>query len=391
MTRPAVLCVDDEPNLLRGLTLHMRRHFEVTTTTEPKDALQKLTEAPSQFAVVVSDLRMPGMDGVTLLRHASEVAPDTSRVLLTGHADLNAMKDGINEAHIYHFLTKPCPPGRLLGTLRTACEHHRLVRAERELLEDTLRGCVQTLTSVLSVAQPTAFGKAQRAQALVRELATATGQPTSWLVEVAAMLSQLGAIALPRGTTARLHAGEPLDEREKLMVARLPKVVDQLVAPIPRLEEVREILALVSRRFDRHDSLPWGARALRIALDFDELESQGVEEDLALQTMRSRTGVHDPKLLARFAELRGGDERRLTVQEIGLWQVAVGMRFLVDVRLANGSLLIARGHVATPGIIERIRNLPSEISQLDVKVSFDPELEPLTRDDQPDEASALPT
>lgn len=388
MSRPAVLCVDDEPNLLRGLTLHLRRHFEVTTTTDPEEALRWLTETPSRFAVVLSDLRMPGMDGVTLLTEAAEVAPDTSRVLLTGHADVGSMMEGINQAHVYHFLTKPCPPGRLLGTLRAAAEQHRLVNAERELLEDTLRGCVQTLTSVLSLAQPAAFGRAQRAQALVREMAEAAGQRTSWPVEVAAMLSQLGAIALPPATAARVSGGEPLDDRERQMVARLPKVVDDLVAPIPRLEPVREILALAGRRFDRHDSLPWGARALRIALDFDELESQGVDEDIALQTMRSRAGAYDPALLQRFAERRGGDAPQVTVQEMGLWQVAAGMRFLVDVRLPNGSLFIARGHVATPGVVERVKNLPSEVSQLEVKVSFDPAT---VTADQPAEDTARPT
>lgn len=379
MSRPAVLCVDDEPNLLKGLQLHLRRHFEVSTTSDPADALRRLEQAEGGFAVLISDLRMPGIDGIELLRRAARIAPDTARLLLTGYADLRTAIEVINEARILRFLTKPCPPARLLDAVRAGAEHYRLLRAERELLEDTLRGSLETLTNVLAMAQPLAFGRAQRLEAHVRALGAASGETPRWPAECAALLSQLGAVALPASTLERLHTATPLDEREQEMVARLPRVVDDLLEPIPRLEPVREILALVHRRYETHRSLPWGARALRIASDYDELECGGLDVELAIETLRSRSGTYDPELLERFAQLQGsGAGGGAQVLELELWQVAEGMRFVQEVKLPNGARLIARGHVASAGLIERIRNLAEEVAGLNVRVVVE---EPPTRPD----------
>ncbi|MGC4086448.1 MAG: response regulator [Polyangiaceae bacterium] len=107
---PRILCVDDEPRVLEGLERTLFDHFEVMTLSKPEQALELLERGDESFAVVVSDMRMPGIDGATLLAHARRLAPDTTRVLLTGHADMEAAVAAINQGHIYRFLCKPCPP-----------------------------------------------------------------------------------------------------------------------------------------------------------------------------------------------------------------------------------------------------------------------------------------
>ena len=131
--RPRILCVDDEPGVLDGLTRRLRRHFTVRTAPGAAEALDVL-EREEPFAVVVSDMRMPGMDGAAFLAVVRARWPDTVRILLTGHADLDSAISAVNDGQIFRFLSKPCPLETLLNALEAATEQHALVRAQRAAL-----------------------------------------------------------------------------------------------------------------------------------------------------------------------------------------------------------------------------------------------------------------
>src|SRR6478752_5272887 len=108
-SRPRVLCVDDEPNVLEGLALHLHRRYEVTRATSGAAGLEALAKDPA-IAVVVSDMRMPGMDGAQFLSRVRATKTDVVRLLLTGHADMTSAIAAVNDGQIFRFLTKPCPP-----------------------------------------------------------------------------------------------------------------------------------------------------------------------------------------------------------------------------------------------------------------------------------------
>jgi C4-dicarboxylate-specific signal transduction histidine kinase len=146
--RPKILFVDDEPSILEGLAIHVRRKFQVSTATSGTEGLQKLKrEGP--FSIVVSDMRMPEMDGSAFLRQVRLTAPDTIRMLLTGYADLESAMNAVNEGYIFRFLTKPCDPKPLHKALDAALEQRRLVSADKILLEDK----VQQITAQLLHAE----------------------------------------------------------------------------------------------------------------------------------------------------------------------------------------------------------------------------------------------
>ncbi|MCG8587939.1 MAG: response regulator, partial [Proteobacteria bacterium] len=176
---PKVLCVDDERRVLEGIRRHLRKEFDLTLAPGAEKGLDAVRDQ-GPFEVVISDLQMPGMDGIEMLSRMQELAPLTVRVLLTGNANVDSAVSAVNEGNIFRFLTKPCPAEKLSKTVHAAIEQHRLLTAEKVLLEQTLHGSVQMLTDVLAMADPAAFGRATRLKQLAGDLSDALGLDARW-------------------------------------------------------------------------------------------------------------------------------------------------------------------------------------------------------------------
>lgn len=375
--RPRVLCVDDEPNVLEGLRLHLERPYRLSTAASGFEALDML-ERDGPYAIVVSDMRMPKMDGAAFLGQVRQRFPDTVRLLLTGHTDLDAAISAVNEGQIFRFLTKPCPPAQVLGALRAASDQYRLVTAERILLEMTLHGCVKALSDVLALTHPLAFGRSIRMRQSVADLAGQLGMNERWQVEVAAMLSQLGCVTLPVETVEKLHYGHDLTAEEQKQVNQLPLVAERLIGQIPRLETVRAILvrsgdaksAASPKEGVDEELVRKGAQMLRVASDYDTLESRGLTSSMALNTMRGRGDRYDATVLAAFAKLRGSVNEEQKILTVPLRSLEVGMVLVEDVRLQNGLMLAARGYEVTPQFVERARNWQAGAANKSVRVTI---------------------
>jgi response regulator RpfG family c-di-GMP phosphodiesterase len=378
MTQPGrarILIVDDEEAILEGLQRHLQALFDLTLVSDQQEAL-KLVVSQGPYAVAVSDLRMPGMDGVALLCSIRSLAPDTVRVLLTGFGDMEAAIAAVNEGNIFRFLSKPCPSKTLIRALEDSVEQHHLVTAQRVLLEQTLRASLKTLSDILAIVNPVAFGRVLRTRKLISELAASDPVATPWQSEIAAMLAPIGWVTLPGETASKLNQGRALTASEQAIVDKLPAVTDQLVGDIPRLEYVREILKYQDKHFDGQgpppnptsgEGIPWGSRALKAASDFDLLESQGYSAESAIETMRARMGWYDPALLEAISRLRIHPSREARILQIPLSAVRPGMVFTEDVKSRFGLVLIARGQEATPGLVERVKNLAMD-SEVDDSV-----------------------
>jgi response regulator RpfG family c-di-GMP phosphodiesterase len=359
---PRILCVDDDANVLEGLRRALRGTCTVVTAVGARAALAIL-EQDVDFAVVIADLRMPDLDGVVLLNQVRDGAPDIVRVLLTGYADAGAAMRAVNDGQVFRFLSKPCATPQLRATVTAAIAQHRLMASERVLLEQTLRGSVDMLTDVLSIAQPAAFGRAGRLKRYVSDTATALGVRDKWIIELAAQFSQLGCLSLSHELVEKIYHAEPLTAEEQQQANRLPEIAERLVAHIPRLEPVREILRHQHTRWDgensptpsiRGDAIPLGARLLSVALDFDRLEAQGMERALALDTLTGRTGWYDPTVLSAFTEVMG-TRTGANVREMRLSEVTPGMIFVNDV-FEDELLLVARGQEVTESLVGRVQH-----------------------------------
>lgn len=359
----SVLLVDDEVAILDGLRRQLRKRFTVYTATGGAEALELLKSEP--VAVVVSDMRMPQMDGATFLAHVRSLYPDVVRILLTGQADTQAAIAAVNEGQIYRFLTKPCPPEVLVDEIGSAAELNRLLTAEKELLGTTLRRTVEALMETLSLAQPAAFGRAVRITRTVTELAEALGIEEPWELEVTAMLSHLGAITLPSNVLEKLDTGRPLNEEEAEMADRVPEVSRKLVSAIPRLEGVADAIGWHRLRYDGQGSglgaprgadLPLAARVLRVAVDFELGTTQRPSVQHTLTAMSGDLGAYDPRVLEALVGLHGAEELPGEPREIDVEDLEPDMVIFDDVLTTDGVMLISRGTVATDPLILRLEN-----------------------------------
>jgi DNA-binding NarL/FixJ family response regulator len=129
-----ILFVDDEPSALEGFTRVLHGKFDVRTAISGGEGLVKI-QRDGPFAVVISDMRMPGMSGADFLAEVRQIAPHTVRMLLTGHADMHSAIDAVNRGNILHFLTKPCPRDVLVAAISSGLDQYHLAMEEKSLVQ----------------------------------------------------------------------------------------------------------------------------------------------------------------------------------------------------------------------------------------------------------------
>ncbi|MBN1510940.1 MAG: response regulator [Phycisphaerae bacterium] len=358
-----VLCVDDEPKVLSAFQRQLYGQFDITTAAGSAEGLEAI-RSNGPFAVVVSDLRMPGMDGIQFLREVRKQAPDSVRIMLTGFADMQRTIEAVNEGNIFRFLTKPCEPDALAKALHAGVSQYRLVVAERELLENTLRGAIKILADVLSLTNPVAFGHASRVQRFVSKLCKHMQVERSWQIEIAAMLSQIGCVTVPPATLEKAHRGGKLLAQEMQMIEAHPMVAVELIRNIPRLEEVARIVAYQKKGFDgsglprddmRGADIPLGARLLRAVADHDTLKASGCTDLGALMELRRRSGKYDPDVLRALEAVLDSVDPFETC-EMPLRDVPQHAVLAEDVRTPDGRLLISKGQEVTASVLRLLRN-----------------------------------
>lgn len=362
--KPRVLCVDDEENILKAIKRSLRKKFDIHTATSGKQGLEIL-QSEGPFQVVVSDMKMPEMNGAVFLGHARKQSPQTVRLLLTGFAELETVVAAINQGHIFRFMTKPCSAGDLLAAIEAAVVQYDLQMTEKVLLEQTLKGSITALIEVLSLASPEAFGRATRICNLVTGLADKMEMGNVWQTEMAAMLSQIGTVILPATTVGKVYRGEKLSEQEEAMVARIPEINNDVLGNIPRLDPVLEIFEYLTKNYDgsglpknkiAEEEIPVGARLLRVAMRTEELQNLGYAPSRILDDMRAHVGVYDPEILAKVEEVVDMSGNDTSIRGVTLMELRTGMLLKEEVKAANGLLLVASGQEVTVSLLERIQN-----------------------------------
>ena len=360
-----ILCVDDEQNVLDALVRVLFDDYDVDIATGGPQALELM--ANNDYAVIISDMRMPEMNGAQFLAQARKIAPNTTRMLLTGHSDIESAMMAINEGNIFRFLIKPCPEDKLIGHINDAVRMHRLVQMEKELLNKTLMGTVNVLTEILSIVAPEAFSRSNHIKALVSHICKETSQEDAWQYEIAALLSQVGCIVLPPQVMEKAFSNLPLSNDEKTMMASTPLSGSKLIAAIPRLEKVSTIIKYQNMTAEQGlGKLPHviatGVRMLRIAINVDRLcAREQISITKAVKTLRQ--ALTDPKEITLTDALLSFDkgDSKSAIKALHIKELDAGMVLDEDVTANNGGLVLRKGQQLTTPLIERLLNFASRV------------------------------
>jgi response regulator RpfG family c-di-GMP phosphodiesterase len=363
-----ILFVDDEANILAAFKRQLRNRFLVETAQSGQEGLS-LIAGSEPFAIIMADFRMPGMDGIQFLTRVKDLSPDSVRMMLTGHADLTTSINAINEGHIFRFLTKPCPPETLILAIESGIEQHRLITAERELLEKTLSNSVRLLTELLSLANPLAFSQALRVRRIVKQITYNMKLIDSWQYELAAMLSQTGCVTLPSEILEKVNSGEPLLKSEKALFASHPQIGARLLENIPRLESIAQMVRDQQKPFSQYNAqnnsanqrkIYLGPQILKVALDYSSLIHSGLTHTESLRKMAENAEDYNPEVIKALGdhEIR---KEAATIKSIDVNSVEIGMIVDQDVLTKDGKLVMTKDQEVTLLILERLRQLSQEV------------------------------
>ena len=343
-----VLCVDDEPAILSALKRALRApDIAVITATSGTQALELMAELPVDL--VISDMRMPGMDGAQLLERACREWPDAVRILLTGHSDTAATIQAVNRGRIFRYLQKPWDQGELVESVREGLELHQRLKDEARLLsmgavqEQQLRQLneelrqlqeqnaadrrssdaarqrrylqsVKVLTNLLEVRCSALFGHGRRVAALARDLAKGMSLSSEETLDifVAGLLHDVGLIGVSDELLVRLDGSGT--SAEDALYRDHPALSARALAA---MEDMLPVVRLVEAHHERFDGtgFPLGAAGDAIPLGARILAFADVVDDLA----QGRTGFApcDPAALA--ARVRAESGRRFDPAVVDAW------------------------------------------------------------------------
>ena len=398
-----VLCVDDGPSILSALRRVLRAEgCRLLIAQGGVEALAIL--ATEAVDVVVSDMRMPGMDGAQLLAQVREQWPGTARILLTGYADMDATIAAINNGQIYRYIHKPWDEHELRLTVRQAAERQQLERERLRLQELTqqqnqalqelnvaLEARVAERTAELSVANErlkrnyltvirtfsgllelrggVLAGHGKRVGDLARRMGVALELPTEQIQDlfVAGLLHDLGFTAIPENvlTIAQMLLGPA----EMNAYRRHPVLAAQALMA---LEDMQGVIPIVRGHHERFDGkgfpdrlmgtdIPLGARILAVVDHYDDLlhghiTGKPLKPDQAKSLLQKGAGEQfDPDLLALLLRLTDEQPTQYPLKEVAARELKPGMVIGRDLKTAENVVLLAVGQVLSAGLIQRIQ------------------------------------
>lgn len=308
-TKHTLLLVDDVPANIDVLCGIFGQDYRLKVATTGEKAL-KIAYSPGPPDLVLLDIVMPGMDGYEVCRRLKSTGPTAKIpvIFVTSQDDIEDEAKGF-EVGAVDYVKKPVNPLIARARVRTHLDLKDSRNHLEELLSGTLIGTVKVLTDIMAGLSPEIGGIASRLRRYVREVGAKLELPDVWRFELAALFSHVGCAAMPRHIWAKIHRGEPLAPDERKQFASYPAAGRDLVAKIPRLQDVAEMIGRqgggpVPSGGHPHewDTVTLGSEMLRLVTDFDRLVSTGASPDSALKKMRDNKDAYPAALLSALCE-----------------------------------------------------------------------------------------
>lgn len=352
--RLRLLFVDDERLIRAAYARQLRDGFEVLTAQNGAEALAMVAGGPP-FAVVFSDLAMPGFDGLSVLARVRELMPSTLRVLFSGKVELREMVRAVNEIGLFRLLLKPCPKEKLWECLNAAAAHHASTSARSQGESDV----VALAHGVVTRLNPALHARLTRLQRYIRHMSVSLDLPDAPFYEIVAAVSCLGLVTLDRQALTRFSLDRPTDAQERQSFATLWQAGVDLLQEVPGLRLSGEIVGASTGPVDKAlasrgegPSAMLGAQLLKAAVQIDAAVMRGSTRDEALEALR-RQGDVPLRLLDAMTDLAVMAPTS-TVQERAVANLEVGMVLEEHVRSTTGLKLAPAGQPITAALLQLI-------------------------------------
>ena len=345
MLNQSLLIVDDEPKIISSLKRLLRhKNYSIYSANSAKAGLEFLKE--NNIGLVISDLMMPEMDGITFLETVRQIKPDVVRILLTGHGTLENAMDSINRSQVFGYLTKPWLPEIMSGTIEGAFQHYNLLLENKRLqkltekqnkqlnivnenlenlvhertleLEEAVREGVVMLALAAEAKDDDTGEHIHRIQRSTRDICAALGMFSKESEQIAffSIMHDVGKIHIPDSI---LQKPGPLTVEEWVVMQTHCIAGGKILGDKPFYQTAREIARSHHERWDgngypdglKEDSIPLPARIVTLADVFDALTherpyKQAWPLEDALAEMEILSGkVFDPEILKVFFRIQG--------------------------------------------------------------------------------------
>lgn len=350
-----VLFVDDDKNILSSFKRTLQKKYNVHTANSPEEGLEMLKNPSIQFSVIVSDFKMPNMNGVEFLSKAAALRKNTVRILLTGYADLETAMKAVNEGNIYKFLTKPIDSNTIVHILDSAIELYRLTMAEKELIKGTLQGSMKMLTDIMALVSPETFGETERLKQKVSKIVKLLKIKNGWQIEIASLLCELGFIAIPPDIIKKVNSGNELTDKEKDIYKDHTLISSKLIKNIPRLNNVAELIEAYEYSPKEKSAAPLGSRIIRIVRDFNRKLNMGEKKSKIIHMMRQMKDIYDENLIDILEKITSESEGAI-LKMLNIADLKEGMILNQDIETSDRILLLKKGQYLSESSIIRLNS-----------------------------------
>lgn len=309
-----ILFVDDDPKILTSVRRLLEGHFELHTAGGGTEGLQVLQDK-GPFAVIVSDIKMPGMDGLAFLAKSRDISPESVRMVLTGYANLENAVDAVNSGYVFRFLAKPCSGENLHNAIDEALGQYTMLRDRAEMqtlrrLKDAMEGIITGFVNLVEARDPYTAGHQRSVTLLSVAIAESMGLDADRIrgLRFAASVHDIGKVYVP---AEFLNRPGKLTDVEFAIIKTHPKVGFDILDPVDFPWPVSTIVHQHHERLDG-TGYPLGlsgedilleARIMAVADVVDAISSHrpyrpGHGVAVALEEIRDNAGTHfDPAVV----------------------------------------------------------------------------------------------
>ncbi|MBR2069240.1 MAG: HD domain-containing protein [Candidatus Gastranaerophilales bacterium] len=314
-----ILIVDDEINNIQLLKRTFRGKYRIMTASNGLEGLETLKRNIDDICLIVSDHKMPIMEGTKFLEEANKIAPDVIKILLTGFSDIEIITDAVNKCNLFQYVLKPFNPDELQEAVKNGLDKFDLASSKSLILKDLKElfyKTIKSIASALDAKDPYTHGHSMRVTLYSIILARELGVPNSELemVETAGLLHDIGKIAIP---TSILCKPGKLDDEEFAIMKSHPVNSEKLIASIKKLHDISPGVKHHHERWDGRgypdhlagEGIPYSARIIALADTYDAMTStrsyrKALAHEVAIEEISKCAGTQfDPVLAQKFVEI----------------------------------------------------------------------------------------